>query len=582
MDVGHCSQFKDDDDDDDLTPYERKALERLRGGHSGSSNSSVTPTVLPQAQIIISSKASKEKSLGAEISLHELEALQRLYSLLKEDFGDDKGAKKEPELRIDPADGNFYDFADFVDFYGLEAQKQWDSATRIDEATIGHLLQTRQGIGTDGNSSFEGGSSVDNNDVLNKKINTNDVNTKLFDRRLLESVVDKITILRNLAQQLRIERKERRLRMESCGSDILSIDVPLKQASLKPINAQTRWYIKEKVMAHNSSVTCIALAVNNTIVVSGSDCGEVKLWNFPMIEHSGVLLVQEAEAIQCLECLGVASPLVAVAAGDSTITLWDVVRRQQQQKLRGHGDAVGCLACAISFGSSKDTSALLISGSEDKSLKVWETESGTCIQTMKGHHDAVWSVCCPKQLTNGAQNFSCVVSGSWDCTIRVWDFASGKCRYTIRNAHADGVWSVCFVNVHQQLGYGFMSQNPVENLDESIVHEAHLHIASGSWDKTIKIWDIDVTPPALVHTFKDHTFSITDLAAVPGYTLLASSSEDRSLRIWNTCSGECIAALGTTREAHGDGVRCVVALQDQCTLITGGWDKQLIVWQIEE
>lgn len=358
-------------------------------------------------------------------------------------------------------------------------------------------------------------------------------------------------------------------------------------------------------------------------------------------EGTSALLTRASGTVKCIECLGFASHLVAIAAADddgggAVVRIWNILTCSQHQVLRGHADVVSCLTCALSFGAG--AAAVIISGSEDKSLKVWEANSGTCIRTMKGHHDSVWSVCCPSKgaaVAGFGGGDSTVISGSWDCTIRIWDFTTGECRGVVPAAHSDGIWSLCCclggaggVNGAEHVAGGGssgtngsststyvpgsvkrgifskgsdMDMVEGEESEPQPRHEAadasHVHLVSGSWDKQIKVWDLSTAveggtgSPQRVHVFRAHTFSVTGLAAIPGTPLLVSSSEDRTLRVWNVHTGEALAVLlgskgGRHAQAdglagHADGVRCVVALPDGVTLISGGWDKRLVLWRVE-
>ena len=78
-----------------------------------------------------------------------------------------------------------------------------------------------------------------------------------------------------------------------------------------------------------------------------------------------------------------------------------------------------------------------------------------------------------------------------------------------------------------------------------------LQVATGSFDKTCKLWD--VATGSCFHTFKGHTAEIVCLAFNPQSTLLASGSMDRAAKIWEIESGK---ELGTL-EGHTSEIICV-------------------------
>src|SRR5436190_19510847 len=66
-------------------------------------------------------------------------------------------------------------------------------------------------------------------------------------------------------------------------------------------------------------------------------------------------------------------------------------------------------------------------------------------------------------------------------------------------------------------------------------------LASGSWDRAIKLWDIQNS--ALLRTLVGHTDLVLKIAISPDNTLLASGSRDGEIRLWNTTTGQPLATL---------------------------------------
>lgn len=61
------------------------------------------------------------------------------------------------------------------------------------------------------------------------------------------------------------------------------------------------------------------------------------------------------------------------------------------------------------------------------------------------------------------------------------------------------------------------------------------NVASGAWDNTIRIWDVNAGKE--VKKLKGHTSYVSGLSYSPDGGTLASSSNDNTIRIWNTASG---------------------------------------------
>ena len=74
-----------------------------------------------------------------------------------------------------------------------------------------------------------------------------------------------------------------------------------------------------------------------------------------------------------------------------------------------------------------------------------------------------------------------------------------------------------------------------------IVRVARDYLASGSRDKTIKVWDVKNSN--CVITLHGHDNWVTDLCYHPSGRYLLSVSDDKSLRVWDLSSGRCTRKL---------------------------------------
>jgi len=78
--------------------------------------------------------------------------------------------------------------------------------------------------------------------------------------------------------------------------------------------------------------------------------------------------------------------------------------------------------------------------------------------------------------------------------------------------------------------------------------------------------------------FKGHTKKINNIAFSPDGELLATASDDKTIRIWSLASGKRVATL----RGHEEAVLCVEFSQNGQELLSGSKDTQIKLWNIAE
>ncbi|CAZ81804.1 unnamed protein product [Tuber melanosporum] len=97
-------------------------------------------------------------------------------------------------------------------------------------------------------------------------------------------------------------------------------------------------------------------------------------------------------------------------------------------------------------------------------------------------------------------------------------------------------------------------------------------LATGSYDRTIKIWDIESGQE--IRTLVGHDLGVR--ALMFDDQKLISGSLDKSLKIWNWRTGECISTL----RGHAAGVICVHFNEN--LLASGSVDKTIKIWNFAD
>eukprot|EP00873_Tetraselmis_striata_P033726 jgi/Tetstr1/453990/TSEL_040909.t1 len=97
-------------------------------------------------------------------------------------------------------------------------------------------------------------------------------------------------------------------------------------------------------------------------------------------------------------------------------------------------------------------------------------------------------------------------------------------------------------------------------------------VASGSWDKTVRLWD--AASGAAVATLAGHSDWVTSVAFSRDGKTVASGSDDKTVRLWDAASGAAVATLA----GHDRYVTSVAFSRDGKTVASGSWDKTVRLW----
>src|SRR5262249_42884854 len=99
-------------------------------------------------------------------------------------------------------------------------------------------------------------------------------------------------------------------------------------------------------------------------------------------------------------------------------------------------------------------------------------------------------------------------------------------------------------------------------------------IGSASGFGEVKISDLST---GRVLDLRGHTAPVRGLACSPDGRRLATGSDDRTIKLWDTTTGEEVFTL----RGHTAGVICVAFSPDGRRIASGGWDRTVRVWDTD-
>ena len=97
-------------------------------------------------------------------------------------------------------------------------------------------------------------------------------------------------------------------------------------------------------------------------------------------------------------------------------------------------------------------------------------------------------------------------------------------------------------------------------------------VASTSWDKTVRLWD--ATTGAARQTLQGHSGRVRSGAFSPDGKVVASASDDKTVRLWDAATG----AARKTLEGHSGCVRAVAFSPDGKVIASASWDETVRLW----
>jgi len=338
-------------------------------------------------------------------------------------------------------------------------------------------------------------------------------------------------------------------RFQSADEVMQAMGMECKTQNLKLPNPP--WQCLHTLTGHSgtlSSVNTLAINPDSHTLASGGDDKNIKLWDL----NTQKILASLSGHSQAVKSVAFSpdGKILATASDDKTIKLWEVKTLKEICTLLGHSHAVKSVAFS-------PDGQILASGSWDKTIKLWDVNTGTEICTITGHQLQVNSVAFSPQG-------QLLASASYDRTIRLWHIpALGRGR---------GVGSRLAVSVDER--------------EQGDINSAELKdYSQGAEDIPLTPYPLPPAPFPLVQnrpcysllsTLSGHAWAVLTVAFSPDGQILATGSDDNTIKLWEVNTGQLICTL----VGHSWSVVAVAFTADGETLLSASCDKTVKLWRV--
>lgn len=334
---------------------------------------------------------------------------------------------------------------------------------------------------------------------------------------------------------------------------------------------------------HFGTLHAVAFSPNGRYLASGAVDRSILLYDAVTGLRVGAPLKGHTSTVTAL-AFSADSKRLASGSDDNSLRVWDPTTGQQVAgPLLGHTAPVR----VVSFAPDGQ---LLASGGWDQTVRLWQLPGGKPLGTpLAGHSQTVAA------LAFSADG-SVLASGSWDQTVALWDVKTREPLGTSRRGHAETILAVAAVEPGRIVSGSadgvllHWSVRPAPRLERATLRSERAIraltrssdgqlLAMGDQAGQVHLFDLgagkDPLPPK--RSFSAHEAAVVAVAISPDRTLLATGSQDKTIRLFRLPG---LQPTGAPWSGHEADVLSLAFAADGQRLISGGSDGALRLWEV--
>ncbi len=316
---------------------------------------------------------------------------------------------------------------------------------------------------------------------------------------------------------------------------------------------QNQYKYEVDLNGHTHRVWEVSFHPDGKILATVSRDSSIRLWDLELKQLKQVIRNESESSLNGMRCVQYSPDGKWLAAGDEqgNVKLWKI----SGEEYKSHdliGSHNGKAVLSVTFSPDSN---YLASSSDDESIQVWKKNENDVWKfqyRLWKHIAKVWS-------TSFSHDNKYLVSCSDDQTVRFWDVKYGSYLYKLQG-FSTKVLAVAF-------------------------HPDGSSIASAHEDQIIRTWNIGSTESTESNKYKEHRGWVWSLAYNSSGTLLVSSSDDETIKIWDTKTHKRINKIDNypdLMEGHTGWVRSVCFSPDDKFIASGSDDCTVKIWEVDK
>ncbi|KAK9325897.1 WD40-repeat-containing domain protein [Lipomyces orientalis] len=314
-----------------------------------------------------------------------------------------------------------------------------------------------------------------------------------------------------------------------------------------------RWTtVRRDYFKQDAKARCAAFHCDTNMLVVGFSSGVFGIYELPDFNMIHTLSISQND-IDFVTINKTGEWLAFGASKLGQLLVWEWQSESYILKQQGHYDAINCLT--YSPDGSK-----IITGADDGKIKIWDAVSGFAIVTFTEHISAITAI-------EFSKRGNVLFSASLDGSIRAWDLIryrnfrtfTALARLQFSSLAVDPSGEVVCAGSLDDFEIHLWSVQTGQLLDRLSGHEGPVSclsfaddggtLASASWDKTVRIWDI-FGRHVSVEPFEQQA-DVLAIALRPDSKQVAVATLDGQISFWDVNMGRQVGIIDGRNDISG-------------------------------